>query len=117
VVCLDEMGPEAAKSWPGVRVLRTAPSEQPHRPAGRARQEIDYGRRQSGYIFGAFQPTTGEAWTAPYARRTALNWADFLDHVERWIDPTVERVYAILDHLSAHRATDVLLFALAHPRS
>ena len=28
----------------------------------------------------------------------------------------MERVYAVLDHLSAHRATDVLHFALAHPR-
>jgi transposase len=28
----------------------------------------------------------------------------------------VDRVYAILDNLHAHRATDVLLFALAHPR-
>jgi hypothetical protein len=35
---------------------------------------------------------------------------------EGWIDPSVERVYAILDHLFAHRALDVLLFALAHPR-
>jgi hypothetical protein len=116
VVCLDEMGPEAAKSWPGKRVLRTAPTEQPRRPAGRARQEIDYGRRESGYIFGAFQPATGAAYTAPYPARTAVNWADFLDHVEGWIDPAVERVDAILDNLSAHRATDVLLFALAHPR-
>jgi transposase len=45
-----------------------------------------------------------------------VNWADFLDHVETWIDPRVMRVYAIMDNLSAHRATDVLLFALAHPR-
>jgi transposase len=110
------MGPEAAKSWPGHRVLRTAPSEQPRRPAGRAHQAIDYGRRDSGYIFGAFQPASGMAFTAPYARRTAVNWADFLDQVEGWIDPSVERVYAVLDNLSAHRATDVLLFALAHPR-
>jgi transposase len=28
----------------------------------------------------------------------------------------VERVYAIVDNLQAHRATDVLLFALAFPR-
>ena len=28
----------------------------------------------------------------------------------------MERVYAIVDNLSAHRATDVLLFSLAHPR-
>jgi transposase len=33
-----------------------------------------------------------------------------------WVDPAVARVYAILDTLSAHRATDVLFFALAHPR-
>jgi hypothetical protein len=116
VVCLDEMGPEAAKSWPGQRVLYTAPSEQPRRPAGRARQEIDYGRRESGYIFGAFQPATGAAFTAPYPRRTAVNWADFLDHVDGWVDPSVERVYGVLDNLSTHRAPDVLLFALAHPR-
>jgi transposase len=41
---------------------------------------------------------------------------DFLDQVEGWIAPDVERVYAIMDHLSAHRAADVLLFSLAPPR-
>jgi hypothetical protein len=76
------MGPEAAKSWAGKRVIRTAPSEAPRRPAGRARQESDYGRRDSGYVFGAFQPATGAAFTMPYPRRTAVNWADFLDPVE-----------------------------------
>jgi len=110
------MGPEAATSGAGKRVIRPAPSEAPRRPAGRARQQIDYGRRDSGDVFGAFQPATGAAFTMPYPRRTAVTWADFLDQVEGWIDPAVERVYAIRDNLSAHRATDVLLFALAHPR-
>ncbi len=41
---------------------------------------------------------------------------DFLGHVEVWLPADAERVYAILDNLSAHRATDVLLFSLAHPR-
>jgi len=36
--------------------------------------------------------------------------------VEHWLPSAVERVYAILDNLSTHRATDVLLFVLAHPR-
>ena len=36
--------------------------------------------------------------------------------MEAWIAPEVGRIYAILDNLSAHRATDVLLFSLAHPR-
>ncbi len=117
VVCLDEMGPEAAKSWPGQRAVVTAPRQEPsRRPAGRARQEIDYGRRESGYVFGAFCPATGDAFTAPYAGRTIANWVDFLERVDGWLPATVGRVYAVLDNLSTHRAVDVLLFQLTHPR-
>lgn len=117
MVCLDEMGPEAAKSWPGARLVVAEPRQEPvPRPAGRARQEIDYGRREKGYIFGAFRPASGDALTAPYGRRTTANWVAFLDQVDAWIPSAVERVYAILDNLSTHRAPDVLLFSLAHPR-
>jgi hypothetical protein len=114
VICLDEMGPEAAKSFPGTDIVRAAPAE--GRPAGRAKQEVDYGRRGKGYVFGAFRPATGEALTAPYDRRTTASFVDFLGRVEAWAPPEAGRVYAVLDNLSAHRATDVLLFALAHPR-
>jgi transposase len=41
---------------------------------------------------------------------------DFLEQVEQWVPADVEQVYAILDNLSAHRTSDVLLFSLAHPR-
>ena len=44
------------------------------------------------------------------------NWADFLETADRWVPQAVPRIYAVLDNLSAHRATDVLLFSLAHPR-
>jgi transposase len=113
VVCLDEMGPESAKSIPGMRLIKVAASRA-GRP--RARQEIDYGRRGRGYVFGAFVPATGESLTAPYGRRSTANFVAFLEQVEAWLDPTAERVYAVLDNLSAHRAADVLLWALAHPR-
>lgn len=116
MVCLDEMGPEAAKSWPGKRIVLAAPSADPQRPAGRARQELDYGRRGKGYVFGAFHPATGDVLTWTAKRRTTANFVAFLELAEAWIDPTTERVYAILDNLSAHRAPDVLLLALAHPR-
>jgi len=82
----------------------------------RAKQEIDYGRRGKGYIFGAFRPVIGEALTEPYDSRSAVNWADFLEKVDAWIPSDFERVYGILDSLNAHRATDALLFSLAHPR-
>ena len=111
VVCLDEMGPEAAKSFAGQQLIDVATQ-----PAARTKQEIDYGRRGKGYVFGAFQPASGAALTWTAERRTTANFVVFLEQTETWIDPMVERVYAILDHLSAHRATDVLLFALAHPR-
>jgi hypothetical protein len=45
VVCLDEMGPEAAKSFPGQEAIRTTSRAGEHSsvPEGRARQKIDYG--------------------------------------------------------------------------
>jgi transposase len=132
-VGLDEMGPESAKSCPGQQLVALqeppAPAIEageaaatavmpitPARPAGRASQEVDYVRRGKGYLFGAFKPADGEALTAPYAGRTTANSVDFLRRVEAWSPPDIERIYAVMDNLSAHRATDVLLFSLAHPR-
>jgi hypothetical protein len=113
VICLDEMGPERGTSFPGQRLVRSAGSEA-HRT--RATQQIDYGHRGYGYIFGAFVPATGMALTVPYARRSAANWVAFLEQVDAWLEPTVGRLYAVVDNLRAHRTIDVLLWALAHPR-
>ena len=59
------MGPEAAKSFLGQQLVAEA-----ERPAERAKQEIDYGRRGKGYVFGAFEPATGDVltWTAEHRR-------------------------------------------------
>ena len=116
MICLDQMGPVAAKSFPGAAWVpsEAGPGQGPVR---RAVQEVDYGRRGKGYAFGAFEPATGAALTATCPRRTAVNWVAFLEEVEAWIPAEVERVYAILDNLTMHRATDVLLFSLQHPRS
>jgi hypothetical protein len=82
------MGPQASKSYPGQRLVRPAGPQ-----AERAKQEIDYGRRDvAGYVFGALQPATGEAFTLTYERRTTANWVDFLSAVEGWIDPAAERI-------------------------
>jgi hypothetical protein len=108
------MGPEAAKSFPGQEVIDPAPKSD--RPARRATQAADYGRRGKGYVFGAFRPATGEALTHPYAGRTTANWIDFLERVEAWVPASAGRVYAVLDNLAAHRSADALLFSLAHPR-
>ena len=106
------MGPQSQQSHPGQRHVRPAgPKAEP------ARQEIDYGRRDvAGYVFGAFQPASGKAFTQTYERRTRTNRVDFLSAVEAWIDPASERVHAVVDNLNTRSAPDVLLFSLLHPR-
>jgi DDE superfamily endonuclease len=110
VVCLDEMGPQASKSYPGQRLVRATEGK-------RATQEIDCRRRGvAGYGFGAVAPATGAAFTATCEGRTTANWIDFLCRVAGWIDAAAGRVYAVVDNLNTHNALDVLLFNLAHPR-
>jgi transposase len=116
ILDLDEMGPESAKSYRGVQLVRGT-EDGPHgATAGRARQAIDYGRRGKGYVFGALREATGEVLTHGYGGRTTANWLDFLERVDTWVPTEVEPIYAIVDNLSTHRAPDVLLFAVAHPR-
>jgi transposase len=116
VIDIDAMGPESAKSHPGMRVVPTVEMTVHGLHQPRAQQEIDDGRRGKGSIFGALQATTGDVLTAPYRGRTIANVVDFLEQVKRWVPPEYERVCVILDNLSPHRATDVLLFSVAYPR-
>lgn len=83
------------------------------RPHRLARQEIDYGRRGYGCIYGAFRPATGEVYTEGYEGSTTAGW----------VPEDAERVYAIGDNLAMHRTPGtraergwMLLFCLAHPR-
>ncbi len=114
------MGPQAPKATPGQELVRAEPGINPDgtpRPAGRAKQAVETGKRPpGGYIFGAFRPATGEAFTRDYRKRNGANWVDFLEHVEDWVPADVTRVYGVVDNLPAHRMTDVLLFCLSHPR-
>ena len=84
------MGPLSAKSDPGRNLVRPHSSS-----AGRTRQEIAYGRRGQGYVFGAFCPATGAAFTRLYPGRGTAHWVAFLEEVESWLDLT-----GILDRAS-----------------
>lgn len=116
MLCLDEMGPVAAKSYAGQQLIRLPGPAAPAQPAGRARQEADYGRRESGYVYGAFRPATGDCLTGCYAGRTSAHFVDFLAAVEAWVPAEVATIYVIMDNLSTHKTADVLLFSAAHPR-
>ena len=142
-MCLEELGAESAQSFPGQELMplqkQTAPARQepppaattqctgdatpialgpstPTQPVKRVIQALDDGRHGTGYRFGIFKPTAGEALTAPWASCTTAHAVDVLARVEAWSPPAGERVYVILDQLSAHRATDVLLVSPAPPR-
>jgi transposase len=108
------MGPLSVRAYPGRKLVRGREGGL----AGRARWELglDRDRKPGGYVFGAFVPATGEALTATYESRSIVTFVDFLEKVEAWVPESVERVYAIMDNLRAHKAYDVLLFDVAHPR-
>lgn len=99
------MGPVAAKSYPA---RRSSPQgERPHLAP-------DYGRRGVCWVYGGFEPATGEALTVLADKRDSACFVAFLDAlVAYWPEG---RIVLILDNLSTHRTMDVRLWALAHER-
>ena len=103
VICVDEMGPTAAKTYLSARWCETRP------PVA-----ADYGRRGNVWTFGAFEPRTGQALTYCADGRTSAHFITLLNQlVMTWTEGTI---ILILDNLSTHKTLDVLLWALAHPR-
>ena len=107
------MGPVAGKAYPGKRLTY---SLAPHHKRAKQRLVAGKWRDHAGYIFGALEPKTGAVFTEAFDRRNSTSFALFLEQVDSWIDPSINKVYAILDNLAAHRSYDVLLFSLTHPR-
>ncbi len=77
---------------------------------------MDDGRRGKGYVFGAFQAASSEAFTDCYDHRTTVNFVDFLAQVDAWLPAEAETISAMMDNLAAHHSADVLLFSARHPR-
>ena len=105
VLCLDELGPLSVKTY-----LTSRWSPEGKRP----QVTPDYGRRGKLWVWGGFEPASGDVvTTTSFSRRTA-DFLTFLDAViAHWSEG---HVIFILDNLSVHRALDVQLWALAHPR-
>jgi len=102
VLCLDEMGPVSAKTYPANR-WRT------HRP----KLAPDYGQRATIWVFGAFEPQSGHALTCCAPGRGAVHFLTLLNRVvAHW---TQGSLILILDNLASHKTLDICLWALAHP--
>jgi transposase len=104
VICLDELGPIAVKTYPG---------EEWKEGPNRATFEPDYGRRGKLWVHGAFEPATGQATLVLSPRRDSASHIQLLEKVmtvfpsERWL--------IIEDNLVTHSSKQVKLALAAWP--
>ncbi len=104
MICIDELGPLAVKTYPG-------PLWQPGRQ--RATFEPDYGRRGKVWVHGAFEPATGKATLVLSSARDGASHIQLLEQIithfpsDRWL--------VIEDNLTIHKSRDVQTALLAWP--
>jgi hypothetical protein len=105
VLCVDELGPLGVKVYPGRQWS----------PCGQPPTFIpNYGKKGLAWVFGAFEPATGQALTLCQPKRTRLEFIAFLDQVvSRWSEG---QLILIMDNLSVHKTLEVRLWALTQPR-
>lgn len=104
VICIDELGPLAVKTYPGASWQR---GEQ------RATFEPDYGRRGTLWVHGAFEPASGQATILLSPRRDGDSHLHLLERVVR--EFPAQRWLLIEDNLSTHHSKDVKTALLAWP--
>jgi transposase len=105
VICIDEWGPLAVKTYPGAEWKSDGK---------RATFEPDYGRRGLLWVHGAFEPATGQAAIVISNRRDSASHLQLLERI-----PTefpAERWLIIEDNLSIHKSRDVKTALLAWPQ-
>jgi transposase len=104
VICLDELGPVSAKTYPG-EVWTCGP--------GRATFTPDYGRRGRVWVLGAFEPATGLAATLCSPRRDSASFIQLLEQVLQTYPAREWRLIA--DNLTTHVSRETRLALLAWP--
>ncbi|MCW5879899.1 MAG: IS630 family transposase [Anaerolineae bacterium] len=104
VICLDELGPLAVKTYPGAEW---------HAGPQRATFEPDYGRRGKVWLHGAFEPSTGQGAVIFSEARDSRSHIRLLEKMMS--DFPAERWLLIEDNLSTHTSHQVRLALLAWP--
>jgi transposase len=104
VICLDEMGPIAVKTYP---------SEEWKQGRNRATFEPDYGRRGKLWVHGAFEPATGQAAMVLSPSRDSASHIQLLEHIV--VEFPTDRWLIIEDNLSIHTSRQTRLALAAWP--
>jgi transposase len=104
VICVDEMGPIAVKTYPGEE-WKVGPN--------RATFEPDYGRRGKLWIHAAFEPATGQSAIILSPSRDSASHIQLLEKVV--IEFPADRWLIIEDNLSIHTSRQTRLALAAWP--
>ena len=105
VVCVDELGPVAAKAYAG-----PSWSDAAHRP----HFHPDYSRHGYVWAYGALAHRSGCVLVETAERRNTPSWLSFLDRLETFVPPG--EAYVIVDGLVLHWSIDTMLWNWGHPR-
>lgn len=103
-ICVDELGPLSAKTYPGAEWVRDQ---------SRATYEPDYGRRGKIWVHGAFEPATGGATFVLTGKRDSASHIQLLEQVIQ-IFPA-DRWLIIEDHLSSHHSRNTRIALATWP--
>lgn len=105
MICLDELGPVAARSYPS-----PSWSDDAHRPHFRPA----YARYGYRWAFGALAHRSGQVLIETSATRDTAAWLQFLDRLEGLAPPG--DAYLIIDALPLHWSVETMLWNWGHPR-
>jgi len=104
VICIDELGPIAVKTYPGEEWILGH---------NRATFEPDYGRRGKLWVHGAFEPATGQGAILLSPSRDSASHIQLLERMV--IDFPADRWLVIEDNLSTHASRETRLALTAWP--
>jgi hypothetical protein len=93
LVCLDEQ-PE--------QLLADVRPAQPLQPGRVRRVDYEYERRGTANLFLLCEPLVGQRWVTVTARRTAVDWAQQIQHLVDVRYPAAERIVLVQDNLNTH---------------
>lgn len=105
MICLDELGPIAARRYP-------APNWHPD--AYRPHFRPDYARYGYRWAYGALAHRSGQVLLHMAATRDTASWLHFLDGLETFAPPG--EAHLIVDNLPLHWSVDTMLWNWGHPR-
>ena len=108
VLCLDEK----TALQPRTRLAPTKPT----RPGQITLLEHEYKRVGALNLFAAFDTRSGKVYATSKERKRQIEFIEFLEQLERELDPKLTLVHLVMDNVRMHKGKLVQAWLAAHPR-